>query len=195
LAIIEVIPVATSAPTVIGITTMTGLIFMVLIPLLPRTRTKVIGSSPDGLLLVGSGPLIGPLNRTSSVNYASFSATQPHNVLVFVVVVTSPLLILLLVRFLPLLGSRTLMRTNTLHLILRLWPILHPILVMITSMLVMIRVYPYPILDIPCYVPLNTPLYYLTFSMFLTLPNHCYLFRNFVVIIMFILNFMPLCFM
>jgi hypothetical protein len=120
LAIIEVIPVATSAPTVIGIATMTGLIFMVLIPLLPRTRTKVIGSSPDGLLLVGSGPLIGPLNRTSSVNYASFSATQPHNVLVFVVVVTSPLLILLLVRFLPLLGSRTLMRTNTLHLILRL---------------------------------------------------------------------------
>jgi hypothetical protein len=107
-------------------------------------------------------------------------------------VVTSPLLILLLVRFLPLLGSQTPMRTNTLRLILRFWPILHPILVMITCMLVMIT---YPILDIPCYVPLNTPLYYLTFSMFLTLPNHCYLFRNFVMIIMFILNFMPLCFM
>jgi hypothetical protein len=57
LAIIEVIPVATSAPTVIGIAAMTGLIFMVLIPLLPQTGTKVIGSSPDGLLLVGSGPL------------------------------------------------------------------------------------------------------------------------------------------
>jgi len=49
--------VATSAPTVIGIAAMTGLIFMVLIPLLPQTGTKVIGSSPDGLLLVGSGPL------------------------------------------------------------------------------------------------------------------------------------------
>jgi len=60
---------------------------------------------------------------------------------------------------------------------------------MIIYMLVMVRVYPYPILAIQSYVPLNAPLHYLTFSMFLTLPNHCYLFRNFIVIIMFILNF------
>jgi hypothetical protein len=37
----------------------------------------------------------------SSVSYAS-SATQPRNVLSFVIVVTSPLPILLLVQFLPL---------------------------------------------------------------------------------------------
>jgi hypothetical protein len=55
----------------------------------------------------------------------------------------------------------------------RIWPILHFILVMITCMLVTIRVYQYPILDIPCYIPLNAPSHYLMFSIFLTLPNHC----------------------
>jgi hypothetical protein len=116
-------------------------------------------------------------------------------VLSFAAVVTSPLPILLLVPFLPLLGSQTLVRTNTLRLILQLWLIVHPILVMITCMLVTIRVFPYHILGIPYYVPLNAPLHYLTFSMFLTLSNHCYLFKIFIIIIMFILNFMPLCFM
>jgi len=53
----------------------------------------------------------------------------------------------------------------------------------------MIKVFSYLILDIPCYGPLNTYLRYLTFFMFLILPNHCYLFKNFVMIIMFILNF------
>ena len=70
-----------------------------------------------------------------------------------------------------------------------------PDLVMITYMLVTVRVILYPILGIPCYVPLNAPLHYLTFSMFLILPNHCYMFKNFIVIIIFILNFMPLYFM
>jgi hypothetical protein len=41
-------------------------------------------------------------------------------VLSFAAVVTSPLPILLLVPFLPLLGSQTLVRTNTLRLILQL---------------------------------------------------------------------------
>jgi len=49
-------------------------------------------------------------------------------------------------------------------------------------------------LDIPCYVPLNATLHYIVFFMFLILPNHCYLFKYFIVIIMFILNFTPLCF-
>ena len=111
---------------------------MALILLLPWTKSKVIGSSPDGLLLVGSGLLIGPLSRTSSVNSASPSATQPYTMLSFAAVVTSPLPILLLVWFLPLLGSRTPVRTNTLRLILQLWLIVHPILVMITCMLVMV---------------------------------------------------------
>jgi hypothetical protein len=85
---------------------MTGLIFMVLISLLPRTRSRVIGSSLDGLL-VGNGLLTGPLSITLSVSYAFPSATQPYNVFTFAAVVTNPLLILLLVRFLPLLGSWT----------------------------------------------------------------------------------------
>jgi hypothetical protein len=97
---------------------MTGLIFMVLIPLLSRIKSKVIGNSLDDLL-VGNGLPTSPLSRTLSVSYASPSATQPYNVLTFAAVVTSPLLILLFVRFLPLLGSRTLVRTTTLRLILR----------------------------------------------------------------------------
>jgi hypothetical protein len=76
---------------------MTCMIFVALIPLLPRTRSKVIGSSLDDLLLVGSGLLTGLLSRMSSVSYASPSAKQPHNVLSFAAVVTSPLPILLLV--------------------------------------------------------------------------------------------------
>ena len=118
LAMTEVVPTATSALTITGTTTMIGLFFMALIPLLPQTGSKVIDSSLDSLLLVGSGLLIDPLSRTSSVSYASHSATQPHNMLSFITVVTSPLLILLLVRFLPLLGSRTLVQTNTLCLFL-----------------------------------------------------------------------------
>ena len=96
---------------------MTGLIFMVLIPLLPRTRSRVIGCL-DGLL-VGNGILTGPLRRTLSVSYNSPSATQPYNVLTFTAVVTSPLLILLLVWFLPLLDFQTLVQTITLCLILQ----------------------------------------------------------------------------
>jgi len=118
LVVTEVVPTAAGAPTVTGTTAMTGLIFMALIPLLLRIGSKVIRSSPDDLLLEGSGLLTGLLSRMLSVNYASSSATQPYNVISFTAVVTSPLPILLLVRFLPLLGSWTLVRTNTLCLIL-----------------------------------------------------------------------------
>ena len=107
LVVTEVIPAATGTPTATGTTAMTGLIFVALIPLLPRTGSRVIGSSPNSLLLVGSGLLTGLLSKTSSVSYASPLATQPHNVLSFIAVVTSPLFILLLVRFLPLLDSQT----------------------------------------------------------------------------------------
>jgi hypothetical protein len=87
---------------------MTSLIFMALIPLLLRTGSKVIRSSRDDLLLEGSGLLTCLLSRMLSVNYASSLATQPHNVISFTIVVISPLPILLLVWFLPLLGSCTL---------------------------------------------------------------------------------------
>jgi hypothetical protein len=120
LAVTEVVFTAIRSPTATGTTTNTSMIFMVLIPLLPRTGSRVIGSNPNDLLLVSSGLLTGPLTRTSSVSYASPSATQPHNMLSFAAVVTSPLPILLLVLFLPLLGSQTLVRTNTLRLILQL---------------------------------------------------------------------------
>jgi hypothetical protein len=103
------------APTTTGTTTMAGLIFVALIPLLLRT-----GSRADNLLLVDSGLLTDLLSSTSSVNCASPSITQHRNVLNFAAVITSPLPILLLVRFLPLLGSRILVRTSMLLLILRL---------------------------------------------------------------------------
>jgi len=74
-------------------------------------------------------------------------------------------------------------------------PILHLIMVMIICMLVTVRALTHPILDILNYIPQNACLHYLMFSMCLTLPNRCYLFKNSVVIIMFILNFTLLCFM
>jgi len=134
-------------------------------------------------------------NRMSSVNYDQPSATQLHIVPSFMVVPSNPLLILLLGKFLPLLGSRTSVWTNMLHLILQLWSILHPILVMIIFMLVMVRALPYHILNIPRYISQNIFLNYLTFFMFLILPNHYCLLKFFVIIIMFILNFTLLCFM
>jgi len=70
---------------------MTGLISVALIPLLPCTGSRIIGSSLDGLLLVGSGLLTSLLSRISSVSYASSSTTYHHNVLSFATVVTSPL--------------------------------------------------------------------------------------------------------
>jgi len=94
--------------------------FMVFIPLLPWTGSRVIGGKPDSLLVLGNGLLTGHLSRTSSVSSASTSATQPHNVFSFTAAVTSPLPILLLVLPLLILGSRTLVQTNTLRLILRL---------------------------------------------------------------------------
>jgi hypothetical protein len=81
---------------------------MVLIPLLPRTRSRVIGSRPNGLLVLDNGFLTGYLSTTSSVSHASSSATQPYNMLSFAAAVISLLPILLLVLFLPLLGSQKL---------------------------------------------------------------------------------------
>jgi len=75
LVVTEIGPAAAGAPTVTSTTVMTCMIFVALIPLLPRTRSKVIGSSLDDLLLVGSGLLTGLLSRMSSVSYASPSAT------------------------------------------------------------------------------------------------------------------------
>jgi hypothetical protein len=115
LVVTEVVPAAVGAPTTTGTTTMTGLIFMALIPLLPRT-----GSRADDLLLVDNGLLTDLLSSMSSVSCASPSITQHRNVLSFTAVITSPLPILLLVRFLPLLGSRILVQTSMLLLILRL---------------------------------------------------------------------------
>jgi len=71
LVVTEVVLAVTGAPTATGTAAMTGLIFMALVPLLPRAGRKVIGSSPNGLLLVGSGLLTGPLSKMSSVSYAS----------------------------------------------------------------------------------------------------------------------------
>jgi len=65
----------------------------------------------------------------------------------------------------------------------------------IICMLVTVRVLIYHKLDILYYVSQSTFLHYLMFFMCFILPNRCYLFRNSVVIIMFILNFMLLCLM
>jgi hypothetical protein len=131
----------------------------------------------------------------SAANCAPISVTQLPIIPSFAVVPSSPLLTLLLGMFLLRLGSLTPARINTSHLILQLWPILHPILVMIICMLVTVKALTYHIFDMLRYIPQNTFLHYLMFSMCLILPNHWYLFRNYVVIIIFTLNFTLLCFM
>jgi len=130
----------------------------------------------------------------STMNYASVSVTQLPIVPSFAAIPSSPLLTLLLGIFLLRLGSPTPMRINMSHLIFQLWLILHPILVMIICILVMVRALTYPILDILRYIPQNAFLHYLMFSMCLILPNSCYLFKNSIMIIMFILNFTLLMF-
>jgi len=121
--------------------------------------------------------------------------TQLLIVLNFAAVPSSPLLTLLLGMFLLRLGSSTPTRINTSHLILQFWSILQPILVMIICILVTTRAWTYHILNILCYIPQNVFLHYLMFFLCLILPNRCYLLKNYVVIIMFILNFTLLCFM
>jgi len=68
---------ATGTPTATGTTANTGLISVVLIPLLPRTRSRVIDSKPHGMLVLGSSLLTSHLSRTSSVSSATTSAKQP----------------------------------------------------------------------------------------------------------------------
>jgi len=163
------------------------------LPTLPYTRLVL-----QILRLTTYRLLPAPLRMMSSASSTSPLATQPLNALSFVAMDNSRPLILFLVMTLLLtlwIGSRTLEQINTLHLILRLWLGLNPIIVMIIYMLVMIKAFPYPILDIPCYRPQNTLLTYLLFFMCLILQNLYFLFINFIVIIIFILNFMLLCFM
>jgi len=79
--------------------------------LIPSMRSLVI-LNPSVILFNGV--------MTSSVSSTSPLATQPFNVPSFTAVNNSPLPILLLVLFLPLLSSQTLVQTNTLCLILQL---------------------------------------------------------------------------
>ena len=83
LVVIEVVPVTVGALTSTSTAAMACLIFVALIPLLPQIGSRVIGNSPNGLLLVDSGLLTDLLSSISSASYASPSAIQPRNVLSF----------------------------------------------------------------------------------------------------------------
>jgi hypothetical protein len=69
---------------------------------------------PDGLLVLGSDLLTGLLSRSLSVSSAFFFGHTTPNMLSFTAVAISLLLILQLVSFLQIVGSRMMMRTNTL---------------------------------------------------------------------------------
>jgi hypothetical protein len=92
-------------------------------------------------------------------------------------------------------GFRTSVQINTSHLTLQPWLLQNHTMVMIICMLVMVRDFPYLILVIPNYIPHIDLSLYLMSSIFLQSRNLCFLFRNFVLIIMFILNFNLFCFM
>jgi hypothetical protein len=92
-------------------------------------------------------------------------------------------------------GFRTLVPINTSHRILQPWLLQNRILVMIICMLVMVRAFPYLISVIQKYIHRIVLLPCLMFFMFLQSRNLCFLFRNFILMTMFILNFTLLCFM
>jgi len=92
-------------------------------------------------------------------------------------------------------GFWTPIQINTSHLTLQLWLLQNHILVTIICMLVMVRDFPYLISVIPKYIHLIILSPCLMFFMFLQSRNVCFLFRNFILITMFILNFTLLCFM
>ena len=102
-----------------------------------QTSGQTISSRLDVTQGLGSG-----LDSSmSTANCAPVSVTQILVVPSFAAAPSCPLLTLLLGMFLLRLGSPTPARINTSHLILQLWPILHPILVMIFCMLVTVRTY------------------------------------------------------
>ena len=180
------------------ITTNTSLIFMAFGGLLIITRSRATDNKIEGILVLHNCPLTTHLRIMSSVSSTSPLTIQPLNALSFIAMDNSwpPILFLVMALLLTLwIGSRTLEWISTLHLNLRLWLGLNPILVMIIYLLVMIKAFLYSILDIPCYIPQNTLLPYLLFFICLILQTLYFLFRNFIVIIMSILNFMLLCFM
>jgi len=141
-AILMATNVSTTTTTTIKTRLTTVASISLLLPTLGRATDSRIGA-----------PLIDFLSRMSSVNCSPPSATQLHYVHSFGAVANNLFTILLLVMVLAVLGSRTPMQTNTLHLILQIWPILHPILVMIICKMVTVRALPYLILDIPRYIP------------------------------------------
>jgi len=89
-------------------TTNISLIFMVFRGLLTPTKCTATGSRIKGTLAFRSDLLIDPLSKTSSVSSTSLSATQPLNALSFTAMDSSRLPILLLVMFILLFGSWTL---------------------------------------------------------------------------------------
>jgi hypothetical protein len=92
-------------------------------------------------------------------------------------------------------GFQTPVQINTSHLTLQPWLLHNHTMVMIICMLVMVRDFPYLISVIPNYIPHTDLSLYLMSCIFLQSWNLCFLFRNFVLIIMFILNFTLFCFM
>ena len=83
------------------------------------------------------------------------------------------------------------MQINTLHLTLQPWLLQNHISVMIICMLMMVRDFPY-LISVIHLIVLSLCL---MFFMFIQSRNVCFLFRNFISITMFILNFTLLCFM
>ena len=110
----------TDVPIATAIATNTGLKSVASIPLLLLIGGRATSSRTYDLLGLDSGPLINLLSRPLSINCASPLVTQPLNMPSFMAVANSPLSILLLVMFLPLLSSWTPVQTNTLRLILQL---------------------------------------------------------------------------
>jgi len=135
-------------------------------------------------------PQFNPSMGICRSNHIQSIVIIPANVFNFTAIATSLLLILLLVPFLQVVGSWILVRTNTLLLILQLWLILLSIYLGNDHLCVGDDKSLF--ISYIGHTMLRSPKCIFTLSNALHVPhitNHCYLFKNFVVIIMFILNF------
>jgi len=168
---------------------MSGLIFRVFMALQTTTGGKVIGNKTNKIMALHNGLMSG-------ASYVKPSVIQPFNVLNFKVMDNSLMPILhsvMLPQQIMWISFLILVQINTSHLILQIWQCPNHISIMIIFILVMAMAFSYLILDILSYIHQNKPSLYLTFSMYHIFKSHCFLFRNFALIIIFIFNFTHLC--
>jgi hypothetical protein len=151
-----------------------------------KAHGRAIGSAIGGRIHAADCIRISAIPLPTALN--SSSGVMANSLLPIWCSATSPQPVMLI-------GFRIPVPINMSHLILPPWLLQNRILVMIICMLVIVRAFLYLISVIQKYIHHIVLSPYLMFFMFLQSRNLYSLFRNFVLTIMFVLNFTLECFM